>query len=78
MVARAKVILKDLEQGKETPAPAALRARPEADETPDSYQMGLFSGVNDAVIEELKALDLNTLTPIEALTKLYELKGKTV
>ena len=41
-------------------------------------QMGMFADMNNAVIEELKQLDINTLTPIEALTKLYELKSKSV
>ncbi len=44
----------------------------------DALQMGMFADMNNAVIEELKNLDVNTLTPIEALTKLYELKNKTV
>ena len=29
----------------------------------------------DNIAEELKKLDINTLTPIEAMTKLYELKN---
>ena len=47
----------------------------------DQTQLGdplLLEDMNNAVIEELKQLDVNTLTPIEALTKLYELKNKTV
>jgi hypothetical protein len=28
------------------------------------------------VLEELKKLDINSLTPLEALTKLYELQKK--
>ena len=41
-------------------------------------QMGLFGGVNDAVLEEIRQMDVNTLTPIEALTKLYEIKNRIV
>jgi DNA mismatch repair protein MutS len=35
-----------------------------------------FFGSPDPVIEELKALDVEALSPIEALTKLYELQAK--
>ena len=34
-----------------------------------------FQGDNE-IIDELKALDVNTLTPIEAMSKLFELANK--
>ena len=55
-------------------AKVSLLTRTEA----EAPAMDLFSGLNNAVIEELRALDLNTLTPIEALTKLFDLKNKIV
>ena len=36
--------------------------------------LGLETIVNDKVCEDIKKLDVNTLTPIEALGKLYEMK----
>ncbi len=42
----------------------------------DEPQLSFASGINEDVINELKMLDVNTLTPIEALTKLYEIKNK--
>jgi DNA mismatch repair protein MutS len=38
-------------------------------------QMALFPQTNP-LLEEIKALDINTLSPIEALNKLYEWQRK--
>ena len=76
VVNRARVILKALEAQETAPARQPARSAPA--EEPAPMQMGMFTDMNNAVIEELKQLDVNTLTPIEALTKLYELKNKTV
>jgi DNA mismatch repair protein MutS len=35
-----------------------------------------FFGQPDPVVEDLKALDVEALSPIEALTKLYELQQR--
>ncbi len=82
VVKRARVILQSLEsedaarQGMEAVNGEKNEPKPQREE--DALQMGMFADMNNAVIEELKNLDVNTLTPIEALTKLYELKNKTV
>ena len=39
-------------------------------------QMNFFGAAESPVLEELKQLDLNTMTPVEALTKLYDLQAK--
>ncbi len=78
VVNRAKVILKELEGLSENDGRVALKAKPNTVRTEENMQMQMFSGVNDAVTEELKALDVNTLTPIEALQKLYEIKKRLV
>ncbi len=71
IVARAKEILAQLESEgfvpTVQPVPVAVQ---------NESQLTFSSGVNDEIIEELKNLDVNTLTPIEALTKLYELKSR--
>jgi DNA mismatch repair protein MutS len=41
---------------------------------PVSYQLSIFSPKDAQIVEELKKLDLEKLTPIEALNKLNELK----
>lgn len=70
VVTRARAILRDLEENG-VPAPVVSVVHEEQDD-----QISFESGMNSEVIEELKMLDVNTLTPIEALTKLYEIKKK--
>ena len=38
--------------------------------------MSFASSTGDAIAKELRELDVNTLTPIEAMTKLFELANK--
>lgn len=66
IINRAKEILKELESGSN--APTVIKAKSE------DMQMSLISNDN-AVVERLSEVDLNTLTPIEAINLLYELKG---
>ena len=75
VVKRARAVLGELEAGQPVERAPAAPTEPEAD--PD-YGMGLFAGQNAAVIDALREMDLNTVTPIEALTKLYELKSRIV
>lgn len=75
VVSRARVILKDLEAGEEVTSP---KNTVQAKNDNDNMQMGLFSGVNNELIEEIRDLDVNTLTPIEALQKLYDIKKRIV
>ncbi len=72
VVRRAKVILKALEEN-ETPAPPR-RAAPQL-QAPDG-QTSLAGNAAMEIADELKRLDVNTLTPIEALTKLYALADR--
>ncbi len=71
VVARAKEILSELEENGVAPV-IQTRTAPQQEDN----QLSFASSINDDVIEELKMLDVNTLTPIEALTKLYEIKKK--
>lgn len=76
VVNRAKVILKELESNApEERKP--IKTQTVADE-PADMQISFLGNQNDSVIDALRALDINTLTPIEALTKLYELKSKII
>ena len=71
VVQRARKILHSLEEGDPVAAPAALRAK-----TAHSDAAAAVTIADDAsarMIEQLKLLDVNTLTPIEAMGKLYEL-----
>jgi len=67
IIQRAKQILAELESGKEE---AVRPAAPQGD-----AQLSLMAAVESPVTERLRELDLNTLTPIEAMNLLYELKS---
>ncbi len=71
IVSRAREILNGLESGGNT---QTVRTQPPVPSS-DS-QISFESGINDEIAEEIKRIDVNTLSPIEALTKLYELKKK--
>ena len=69
IITRAKEILSELESGKG-------ETRPESSgRMPDNQQLSLISTAQSPVIEKLSEIDLNTLTPIEAMNLLYELKN---
>ena len=69
VVARAQEILADLE------ASGAAGPRRSVIERPVVYQLPLFSR-EDPVIAELRVLDVNSLSPLAALNKLYELQQR--
>ena len=66
VISRARQILKELEAGGvQTPqAPAA----------PPSEQVSLLDMGGNEVVRRLQEADLNTLTPIEAMNLLFQLK----
>jgi DNA mismatch repair protein MutS len=68
---RAGEVLKALEAGGKDKSPAKSLAA----ET-KKLQMTLFEAESHPVLDELETLDLGTLSPIEALTKLYDLQRK--
>ena len=73
VVARAKEILKDLEAGR----PVELRRRELAavrqQAAAASQQVSLIDPVSEQVLARLRSIDVNTLSPIEALNILFEL-----
>jgi DNA mismatch repair protein MutS len=84
VIHRAEEILEQLEQGEPTHTPAGTvagdsRRSPERSggdsRRQPAQQLPMFAGAHPA-LEELKGLDVDTLSPLEALTKLYELKKK--
>lgn len=74
VVSRARVILRELEstQPKREINEEALIEK----ESEDNLQISLTSTLDDEIIESLRNIDINTLTPLEALTTLHELVGK--
>jgi DNA mismatch repair protein MutS len=67
---RAREVLDELESNSQTPQPSTKRRHREP-----AAQIPLF-GHKSLVQEELEKLDINSLTPLEALNKLYELQKK--
>ncbi|MCS6772819.1 MAG: DNA mismatch repair protein MutS [Thermoflexales bacterium] len=65
VIHRAQDVLKDLERNGRTP--------PSVREHSEPYQLPLFAQPSPA-LERLRTLDPNALSPLEALTTLYELK----
>jgi DNA mismatch repair protein MutS len=66
---RAKKILAELEQ-------AEVSYRDISEPRKTSFQLSFFSPLENKIIKELKRIDTDKLTPIDALNKLNELKKK--
>ena len=68
VIHRAQELLRELESGERVHALQAKR-----EDTLGAAQLSLFIE-RDPVLDALKSLDVNSLSPLEALTKLYELQ----
>lgn len=68
---RAKDILAELENGE-----LSYQEHPVVKPKPVSYQLSIFSPKDNPIVEELKKLSLEKMTPLEALNQLNELKRK--
>jgi DNA mismatch repair protein MutS len=75
VVARANVILKNLEKHELSPEGLANVPKKEKKNTPNVVQTMLVFD-DHPVVDELKSLDLDSLTPLQALNLLSELKEK--
>ncbi|GBD96778.1 MAG TPA: DNA mismatch repair protein MutS [Nitrospirae bacterium] len=78
-IKRAKEILSNLEKSElnELGAPKlAYTPDPEAAQAPRTGQLDLFTTQADPVIKELLGLDILSMTPIDALNKLFEMRKK--
>jgi len=74
---RAREVLKTLESmGKGEGAVGGTDAGERLSSQTHRLQATLFEAERHPVLEELESLDLGTLSPIESLTKLYELQRK--
>ena len=69
----AKEILKELTSGKTDDKETFANISPRNNE--DDMQLNLLDTASNAVTDKLKSVDVNTLTPIEAMNLLYELKN---
>ena len=73
VVQRANEVLKDME--KDSGRKTGVRGSPK--QKNDIPQQISFFGQKSPVVAELEELDINSLTPLEAINKLYELQKKT-
>ena len=72
VVNRARQILKELESG-EIPQPVHIKETSHYGDDGEIGQMSFTAAAQSEFIDSLKAIDVNTLTPIEAMQKLYEI-----
>ena len=73
IIKRAKEILKELTSGKTDDKETFADISPHNNE--EDMQLSLLDTASNAVTDRLKSVDVNTLTPIEAMNLLYELKN---
>jgi len=74
VVDRARQILTELEAAHLDPSGKPRIAPATPGPSVRTVQLTLFEGAGSALVEELKRLDLDRMTPLEALAKLKELK----
>jgi DNA mismatch repair protein MutS len=73
VITRASIILKNLEENELTPDSKPKLAK-DKEKVIILEQPSLFSSENDILREKLKEININNLTPIEALNRLKEIK----
>ncbi len=82
VVSRAKKILKTLEEADINKSSMVeirksnLKKMDKINEEKDGEQIGMFGIASNEIIEGLKKINVTTMTPIEAMNKLYELQKK--
>ncbi|MFO7570019.1 MAG: DNA mismatch repair protein MutS, partial [Smithellaceae bacterium] len=76
VIGRAKEILLNMETGEfdEIGMPRIARGKNAAKE--GNAQLNLFAGHEDAVIDTLRRMDISSMTPLDALNQLSDLKSK--
>ncbi|MBQ6265581.1 MAG: DNA mismatch repair protein MutS [Clostridia bacterium] len=71
VVERAKLILEDLEKNDAVSSPFVRDIK----QSDNDMQISFSASESDAIISKLKNIDVNTLTPIEAMSLLYQLSA---
>ncbi len=75
VVNRAKEIVASLE-AEDNCEVQNVRIKTAKKEISDSNQFGFLAAAENEICEKLKNLDINSMTPVEALTVLYDLQAK--
>jgi len=74
VLTRAAEILQKLENGGFEPSTLSPRVRSKTGSRQPNGQLNLFSPPPDGLVQELRRLEVENMTPLEALNKLAELK----
>ncbi|KAA3657842.1 MAG: DNA mismatch repair protein MutS [Calditrichaeota bacterium] len=77
VIKRAREVLSNLEQNALTPNHKPKIAAQDGKTQDDIQQLDFFSAMNSEIINELQMLDIDNMTPLQALQALAELKKKT-
>jgi DNA mismatch repair protein MutS len=75
IITRAREILANLEQGELDEAGMPRIARDRRAKTP-APQLGLFSSPDERIADEIRALDLEHMTPMDALNALARISAR--
>ncbi len=73
VIKRAKQVLKSIESTSVKESPKRKESNVQTDELPNMIAQ-MESSINEEIADKIKALDINTLTPIEAIGLLYDFK----
>jgi len=76
VVVRAQEILRNLERTEFDREGRPRLARSESGDAAPVRQLALFSGQDEAALDDLRRVDINTMTPVEALAFLAEIKKR--
>ncbi|MDO9110140.1 MAG: DNA mismatch repair protein MutS, partial [Desulfatirhabdiaceae bacterium] len=78
VITHAKTILSDIEDEKHH-LPDASRARIRKKiAKPAPTQLGLFSDIENVIVDKLKKIEISTMTPLDALNCLSELRTQAI
>ena len=76
VVVRAQEILRNLERTEFDREGRPRLARSDSADTAPVRQLALFSGQDEAALDDLRRVDINGMTPVEALAFLAEIKKR--
>jgi DNA mismatch repair protein MutS len=76
VIKRARLILQDLEERNNDIEGLKEKTRKAKESEAELYEASLFSYRDHPVLDELHKLEVEKMTPVEALNKLNELKNK--
>ncbi len=76
VVLRAQEILRNLERTEFDREGRPRLAHSESGPPPPERQLALFTGPEDGVLDDLRRMDVNGLTPLEALSLLAEVQKR--